>query len=67
MLENWILRAIFVLFWAGYFWLRFGPKRCPRCRTWVFGYWGVPVGIRMMHFHCKRCGMRFVGNKRLPV
>jgi hypothetical protein len=52
---------------CGYFWFRFGPLRCPHCRKFVFGYFGIPVGIRRMHFHCKGCGARFDGHKRLPL
>jgi hypothetical protein len=59
--------ALLVLSCLGYFWLRFGPKQCPRCRRLVWGYPGVPVGIRVMHFHCGRCGQRFTGHKRLPL
>jgi ribosomal protein S27AE len=50
-----------------YYWFRFGPKRCPRCGTLVFGYPGAPVGIRVFHFKCKNCGERFIGHRRLPL
>ena len=50
-----------------YSWLRFGPKRCPQCRTLTWGYWGTPIGSRRMHFHCRRCGAYFEGNRRLPL
>src|SRR5437868_4213165 len=49
-----------------YFWLRFGPIRCPQCRSWTFGYAGIPIGIRRMHFYCRRCNTRFSGHTRLP-
>jgi hypothetical protein len=50
-----------------YGWFRFGPMRCPACRRLVFGYAGVPVGIRRMQFHCRRCDARFEGHPRLPL
>ena len=50
-----------------YFWLRMGPKRCPNCRTFVWGVWGVPVGIRRMQFRCKSCGTKFQGHSRFPL
>jgi len=59
-----ILVAVLLI---GYFWFRFGPLRCPRCRRLVWGYFGVPVGIRRMHFHCPGCETRFEGHKRLPL
>jgi hypothetical protein len=62
-----LLTAFVALCLFTYVWLRFGPKRCPDCRTLVWGYAGIPVGIRKMHFHCRRCGKRFVGHKRLPL
>jgi hypothetical protein len=62
-----LLTAFFTLCVFAYFWLRFGPKHCPDCAALVWGYSGIPVGIRMMHFHCRRCGKRFVGHKRLPL
>ena len=52
---------------SAYFWLRFGPKRCPNCRKLAWGVWGLPVGIRRMHFHCKRCGNDLQGHWRLPL
>ena len=61
------LLGFFTLMLLGYFWLRFGPMRCPRCGRLVFGYPGIPVGIRRMHFHCKGCGTRFDGHYRLPL
>ena len=59
--------VLFALVLCGYFWLRMGPKRCPDCGKLTWGVWGIPVGIRRMHFHCKACGTRFQGNWRLPV
>jgi hypothetical protein len=50
-----------------YFFLRFGPKRCPRCRKLAWGVFGPPIGIRRMHFHCKNCGTYFEGHRRLPL
>ena len=52
---------------AVYFLLRFGPKRCPKCRSWTWGFPGVPIGVRRWHFHCKRCGTYFEGHFRLPM
>ena len=62
-----LLVVPFALFVAAYGWLRMGPKRCPNCRTLTLGNWGIPVGIRRMHFHCKQCGTKFQGNWRLPL
>ena len=59
--------AVVLLLLAAYFWFRFGPLRCPRCGRWTFGYAGTPVGIRWMHFHCRKCGTRFSGHPRLPL
>lgn len=50
-----------------YLFLRFGPKRCPQCRTWNMGVWGPPVGIRSMHFVCRKCGTKWTGHNRLPL
>jgi hypothetical protein len=60
-----LLLVALILFLYG--WLRFGPLRCPKCRRRVFGYAGVPVGIRRMQFHCNRCDVRFEGHPRLPL
>ena len=62
-----IVFVVFALFWLAYFFLRFGPKRCPNCRRWTWGFFGIPVGIRRMHFRCKACGAKFQGNWRLPL
>ena len=59
--------ASLTLLLFAYFWLRMGPKRCPNCGKLTWGYWGVPIGIRRMHFHCKACGTRFQGSWRLPL
>ncbi len=55
------------LIFVGYFWIRFGPRRCPNCHKLVWGVFGPPIGIRCMHFRCKSCGTKFKGNKRLPL
>jgi hypothetical protein len=69
-MEAWaslIVVAPVLVLLLGYFWLRLGPKRCPQCRRLTLGYWGPPVGIRRMIFHCAQCGSRFEGHKRLPL
>jgi hypothetical protein len=62
-----LIVAIFVAGVLLYFWLRFGPLRCPRCRTLNLGMFGPHIGIRRMHFRCRRCGERYTGHARLPL
>ena len=62
-----ILLLLVVLPLSLYGWLRFGPKRCPKCGRLTWGAPGVPVGIRHWHFHCKRCGTDFRAHRRLPL
>lgn len=65
-LDALIILGLFCALLLAYLWFRFGAKRCPSCQRLVFGYFGPPVGIRRMYFHCSRCGTRFEGHKRLP-
>ena len=58
---------VFVLIMIIYFFLRFGPKRCPRCGKRTWGTPGLPIGVRRMYFVCKRCNYRFTGHMRLPM
>ena len=67
MLPAILLTTVFAIIVVGYAWLRMGPKRCPNCRRLVWGIWGIPVGIRRMHFRCKQCGTEFQGHWRLPL
>ncbi len=64
-----ILLLLLVVFFilVSYFWLRFGPKRCPKCGRLVFGVFGPHIGIRRMFFRCKACGTHFEGHRRLPL
>jgi len=50
-----------------YFWFRFGPKKCPKCKTRVWGIPGPHIGIRKMYFECKKCGNKFEGHRRFPL
>jgi transposase-like protein len=61
-----VAMALFVGPLVLYFWLRHGPKRCPKCGQRNWGVWGIPVGFQRMHFHCKRCGNDYQGHWRLP-
>jgi len=62
-----ITMAVLGTVFGAYFWLRFGPKRCPECRKRVWGVFGPHIGIRKMFFHCKVCGTYFEGHRRLPL
>lgn len=62
-----VITAVVFLLVGFYGWLRFGPKRCPKCGKLTMGVWGPPVGIRRMFFRCRVCGTRFEGHKRLPL
>ena len=46
-----------------YWCLHMVPTRCQNCRRFT---WGMPVGIRRMHFHFRSCGTDFQGCWRLP-
>ncbi len=59
--------AVVCVILSTYFWLRFGPKPCPKCGSLTWGYWGTPIGVRRMHFHCKQCGEYFERHWRLPL
>jgi hypothetical protein len=58
---------VVALLFTLYGWLRFGPKRCPKCGRMTWGVPGLPIGIRRWHFHCKGCGADSQGHWRLPL
>jgi len=62
-----IIGAILIVFWILYFWLRFGPKRCPNCGKLTLGVFSHHIGIRKAYFVCKSCGTKFQGHHRLPM
>ena len=58
--------APFAMLLLAYFWLRHGPKRCPKCGKRNWGVWGMPIGFQRMHFRCEQCGHCYQGHRRLP-